>query len=77
MFFEKEEYDTGGLIQVELPQEDICPVDLYVKSKVVLDALALARKSQQSLSTINELNSMSRILPNISDHAAHSVNENV
>lgn len=39
MYFEKDEYDTGGKKTVELTEEDICPVDLYVKSKVVTDCI--------------------------------------
>jgi hypothetical protein len=76
IYFEKEEYEVGvGKKQNDLGEDDICPVDLYVKSRVVTDAMNLARKKVTTLSGINEFGSLSRILPNEGDREAHKLTE--
>ena len=44
IFFEKEEYDIKGKLQVVLDENDICPVDLYIKRRLCNDAVELARQ---------------------------------
>ena len=44
IFFEKEEYDAKlGKVSVVLDETDVCPVDWYIKSRIVRDAVELAR----------------------------------
>ena len=48
MYFEKDEFDTNGKKNVDLTEEDICPVDLYVKSKIVTDCIQFIRKKPEN-----------------------------
>jgi hypothetical protein len=45
-------------------EEDICPVDLYVKSTVVRDCVTLCKKKKESIEEIDEWESLSKIHPN-------------
>jgi hypothetical protein len=47
---------------------DICPVDFYVKSKVVTDSINLVR---QDTKTISSHASLSKIYPNNHDTGSH------
>ena len=47
--------------KVEMTEEDICQVNLYIKERLVQDTIILA--SQEDLAAVNELNSLSRIHP--------------
>jgi len=44
-------------------EEEVCPVDLYVKSRVVHDAINLAREASEDIQNTDEFNSLSKILP--------------
>jgi len=59
IYFEKE--FMGGKKPTE---EDICPVDLMVKSTVVIDTIELARKKHSSIEEIDEFESLTKIHPN-------------
>ena len=43
IYMEKEEYDTKGLVKVDYGEEHVCPVDLHVKSKILVDLMNLTR----------------------------------
>ena len=60
IYFEQKQ-DDPRLEKKEPTEEDICPVDLYVKSKLVTDTILLASSGQ--LSQLETLNSLSRIHP--------------
>ena len=44
-------------------EEEICPVDLYVKSTVVRDTITLVRKKKESIQDIDEWESLNKIHP--------------
>ena len=48
----------------KMGEEDLCPVDLMVKSTVVLDTIELARKKQSSIESLDEFESLTKIHPN-------------
>ena len=54
----------------EVVAPHICPVDLYVKSKVVADAINLAWKVSTGEKGIDEFGSLSKIYPNEDDGEA-------
>ena len=56
-----EPWPVDPRIEHEPTEEDICPVDLYVKSRVVTDTILLATSGQ--LSQLDNLNSLTRIHP--------------
>ena len=65
--FEKDgTIDLNGRVIKEVKEEgedEICPVDLYVKSRVVTDAINLAREPLNDIENTDEFNSLSKILP--------------
>jgi hypothetical protein len=54
--------------------EDICETDLYVKKRVVSDCINLCMKKTSTISEIDCLGSLTKILPNSSDEEASSLN---
>ena len=44
-------------------EEDICPIDLYVKSRLVTDTVNLARKKRSTLDETDEFGCLSRLHP--------------
>ena len=56
-------FDADQMSGKKMREEDVCQVDLYVKSQVVRDTILLAQKSVKSLSKTDRLNSMARIAP--------------
>ena len=48
-------------------EEDICPVDFYVKSRVVRDAVAIASQKKSTIENTDTYNSLEKILPNLND----------
>ena len=54
----------------------LCPVDLYVKSRVVQDSISLAWEMSKGAQGVDEFQSLSRILPNCQDFSA-TVNETI
>jgi hypothetical protein len=51
-------------------EEEICPVDMYVKSRVVTDAISLAREASEDIQNTDKFNSLSKILPCEQDQEA-------
>jgi len=47
----------------EMTDDDICEVDLYVKSRLVKDVVMLAKKKRSSVAEIVEFGSLQRIHP--------------
>jgi len=47
----------------EMTDDDICEVDLYVKSRLVKDVVMLAKKKRSSVAEIAEFGSLQRIHP--------------
>ena len=47
--------------KVEMTEEDICQVNLYIKKRIVEDTILLAAESD--LGAVNEMNSLTRIHP--------------
>ena len=60
IYFEQKQ-DDPRLEKKEPTEDDICPVDLYVKSRLVTDTILLASSGQPS--QLDNLNSMQRIHP--------------
>jgi hypothetical protein len=54
----------------------LCPVDMYVKSRVVQDSVSLAWEMSKGALPDDEFESLSRILPNTNDYSS-TVNEAV
>ena len=48
-------------------EEDICQVDLYVKSRLVTDTLDLVRKSRDTVTETDEFRSLTKIHPATSE----------
>ena len=56
-------FDTAKnfMEKVEMTEEDICQVNLYIKKRIVEDTILLAAESD--LEAVNEMNSLTRIHP--------------
>ena len=65
--------------QRPMTDEDICLVDLHVKSRLLKDTILLAKKNRENLAGLNELNSLSKIHPGVvsGDDAALDIYETV
>lgn len=50
--------------------EDICQVDMYVKTRLVADVVTLCRKSADKREEIDEFGSLTKIYPNEDDDAS-------
>ena len=57
-------FDTStGLEKQELTEEDICQVDLHVKSRLVTDVVGLARKKRDAILELSEFGSLTKVHP--------------
>lgn len=57
-------FDTStGLEKQEMTEEDICQVDLHVKSRLVTDVVGLARKKRDDIMEISEHGSLTKVHP--------------
>ena len=57
-------FDTStGLEKQEMTEEDICQVDLHVKSRLVTDVVGLARKKRGEILEISEHGSLTKVHP--------------
>jgi len=57
-------FDTNTTMEHrEMTDEDICQVDMYVKSRLAKDVIMLTKKKRSSLDDISEFGSLSQILP--------------
>ena len=57
-------FDTStGLEKQEMTEEDICQVDLHVKSRLVTDVVSLARKKRSDIMEISEHGSLTKVHP--------------
>lgn len=66
-------FDKEFMNNVKKPSEDdICPVDLYVKSRLVTDVIDLCCKSPSKIADIDCHNSLTRIIPD-SQHEVHEL----
>jgi hypothetical protein len=73
IFFDKEEYDTKGLVRIDYGEEHICPVDLHVKSKILVDLMDLSRLPPKEIEDLTEYESYTKILPYKEDEPANEV----
>ena len=52
----------------QVPKDtDICPVDFYVKSRVVKDCVNLVRQKRQKIISLNKFQSLTKVYPNQED----------
>ena len=52
----------------QVPKDtDICPVDFYVKSRVVKDCVNLVRQKHQKIISLNKFQSLTKVYPNQED----------
>ena len=74
--FQKDEIPRDKLkTPTEVVTPHICPVDLYVKSKVVSDAINLAWKVSTGEKDLTEFGSLSKIYPNVEDEEAAQISD--
>ena len=65
-------FDTQFMNSKGMSDDDICPIDFYVKSKVVTDAIKLAKKT--SFYEVESFKSLESIWPSESDEVTQITN---
>ncbi len=57
----------------EFTDDDICPVDLHVKTRLVNDVIRLCKKSRESVQELSEYGSLTKIHPEGIENAEDAV----